>query len=1034
MHNTLMRQLRRSLGIADGDQLQRFLKELADWVAREALPETLTQGLLGLGGLIERIASTYDQYDRDLALRTRSLELSSNELTAANQRLQSELASREHAIVRLRETAHSLREDTGFSKLSSESEDLDGLIELVAGLVQDRRESQQAVRDAQRALENQKFALDQHAIVSITDPQGNILYANDKFCEISGFSRQELEGTNHRIVNSGHHPPEFFRTLWRTISAGRVWTGEVQNRTKDGQLYWVSATIVPFLDDAGRPYQYVAIRTDITARHQAAEKLQEQLHFIQELIEAIPLPVYVKDEERRYQVMNRAFEAFFAIDRADYLGKTVFELLPPEEAPIHDVRDRVLLQRVSHQSYEAKIPRRGGVVLDGVYHKATLTRPDGSIAGLVGTISDITERKAWEAQMLMAKEEAEAASRAKSDFLANMSHEIRTPMNGILGMTELALDTDLTLEQREYLGTVKSSTEALLTVINDILDFSKIEAGKLMLEETPFDIQEVVGSVLKNLAVRAHAKGLELAFQSDSKMPPRVVGDPGRLRQILLNLIGNAIKFTEKGGVVVRTDLSGPDEASIQVHFRVSDTGIGIPKDKQTAIFEAFSQEDSSTTRKYGGTGLGLTISARLVAMMNGRIWVDSTPSQGSTFHFTARFGIARECVPVSSISSQEQLKGLRALIIDDHAINRDILFETLHGWGVIATTASSGRMGIDLIQSAPQPFTFVLLDAMMPDLDGFETARLISQLPVSLRPVIIMLSSAGQSESERWKRVGIAHYITKPVLQSELLDTLLRVLGHVLSTEKGRATNRPVSSLASMDILVVEDHPVNQKLALNLLEKWGHRPVLAQDGREALDKLSLQRFNLVLMDMQMPVMDGLEATRRFRAQETGSHTPIVAMTANAMAGDREACLAAGMDDYLAKPLRSAKLLTILEKYAPMKEMEKTATEFDYAGALAGEDREVLEIVAQPFLDSFPKDVARMRAALADRDFDQLHRTAHSIKGTCGIFGATPMVERARTIERYDPDHDAECDVAALIRALEEDFKRLASSIKTLLG
>ncbi len=1032
MHKTLMRQLRRTIGVEDGEQLQHLLAGIAGLAAREDIGAELARGLSGFGEMFERISGVYEQFDRDLALRTRSLELSSGELTASNRRLQSELAGRESAIARLRETARSLQEEAGFDGLSEQTENLDGLIEVVSGLVQYRRESQQAMRKVQREIENQKFALDQHAIVSITDRHGNITYANDKFCEISGYSRQELDGANHRLVGSGNHPPEFFRDMWATIAAGRVWAGEVQNRAKDGRLYWVAATIVPFLDEQQRPDQYIAIRTDVTAQHQAAEKLLEQLHFVEELIEAIPLPVYVKDEDQRYVVLNRAFEEFLGVSRADFLGKTVFELLPLDAAQGNDERDRELLKAVSHQSYEAKIPLRDGTVRDGLYFKATRTRADGSICGLVGTISDITQRKAWEQETLLAKEQAEAASRAKSDFLANMSHEIRTPMNGILGMTELALETDLTAEQGEYLRVVKSSTEALLTVINDILDFSKIEAGKMNIDSTMFDIQDVVGAALKNIAVRAHRKELELACHIDPQVPAVVVGDPGRLRQILLNLTGNAIKFTARGEVVVSVDVSEQDADSTTIHFAVSDTGIGIPGDKQASIFEAFSQGDTSTTRKYGGTGLGLTISAHLVSLMKGRIWVESEPGRGSTFHFTVRFGIADAPLAVSTPPPPEHLQGLPALVIDDNEVNRGILVETLAGWGVKAVSAASGHAGIELIESAPQRFAFVLLDALMPDLDGFETASLISAMPAEKRPVQIMLSSSGLNNAERWRSAGIAAYLGKPALQSELLEAILNALGSVPRLEQAAVGNiAAASAIPPMDILVVEDHPVNQQLALTMLDKWGHRPVLAADGGEALQMLSAHRYDLVLMDMQMPVMDGLEATRRFRREESGARTPIIAMTANVMEGDRETCLAAGMDDYLSKPIRAVELLGILERYAPARAINSG---FDYAGALAGEDREILEIVAASFLEGFPKDVAALRKALAVGDFATLRRAAHSIKGNCGIFGAVPMVQAARAIEQHDPGRNPDANIDAQIMVLENDFVLLGASLKALLG
>jgi PAS domain S-box-containing protein len=633
MDKTLLRQMRRYAGIEDEAQLQRVLDEATTLATRPDIGDELKATLGGLGILLERISVTYEQHNRDLALRSRSLELSSVELTAANNRIQAALVSREKAIERLRRTAHSLQEEAGLGRPTAQSENFEDLIEIISGLVQYRHESRKEILAAQIALENQKFALDQHAIVSITNRDGIITYANDKFCEISGYTRSELEGRNHRIVKSGLHPPEFFQELWDCISAGRVWTGEIQNRAKDGRLYWVAATIVPFVDDAGLPYQYVAIRTDITSRYQAAANLQEQLHFVEELVEAIPLPVYVKDENRRYRLLNRAFEQFFGIDRKNYLGLTAFDLLTQEGAKTHDERDRELLASISRQDYEAQIPNRNGTVRDGIYHKATLTRPDGSIAGLVGTISDITERKALEHAAMIAKDAAEAANRAKSDFLANMSHEIRTPMNGILGMVDLVLDGDLTAEQREFLDIARVSATGLLTIINEILDFSKIEAGKIVLEVVSFDLHALLSGTVKLMQPGASDKGLNLRHEIAPGVQHSFKGDPLRLRQVLLNLVSNAIKFTERGEVALTASVDVPTDGQAMLHLAVTDTGIGIPTDRQALIFDAFAQEDASITRRYGGTGLGLTICSRLISLMGGTITVDSHPGRGSEFH-----------------------------------------------------------------------------------------------------------------------------------------------------------------------------------------------------------------------------------------------------------------------------------------------------------------------------------------------------------------------------------------------------------------
>ena len=468
--------------------------------------------MAGLKDFVERVDATYEQYDRDLSLRTRSLELSSEELVSANNRLRDELASRERAIHTLQDTANALQTELGWEDTSPAGDDnLDNLIQLVAGLVRYREESQRTLRAAHRALENQKFALDQHAIVSITDVAGFISYANDKFCDVSGYTREELIGQNHRIVRSGHHPSEFFAEMWRTIASGRVWQGEIQNRAKDGHIYWVSATIVPFLDESGQPFQYAGIRTDITELKRTRDELEDQLHFVRELIETIPLPIYFKDVAGRYIGINRAFETVFGRNRDDLVGKTAFEFLNPADAEFHAARDRELFTHPAPQSYEHQLRWGSGDLHTLFFQKAPLTRPDGGVRGLIGIILDVTERRRAEQEAIKAKEAAEAANRAKSDFLANMSHEIRTPMNGVIGMTEILLDTQLTSEQRQQLRLVQSSAESLLTIINDILDFSKIEAGRLSMDETTFSLTKLLDDTLGTLVPRARQKGLKVS-------------------------------------------------------------------------------------------------------------------------------------------------------------------------------------------------------------------------------------------------------------------------------------------------------------------------------------------------------------------------------------------------------------------------------------------------------------------------------------------------------------------------------------------
>jgi len=643
-HRLLARQLKRSLGIGTPEELEALRADLAGLAAGPGVSERTAFALAHLGDLFDRVDAAYEQSDRDLELSNRSLELSSVELVGTNDRLRSELATRLLAIDSLRQTANRLLKETGLGEMAESDASLERLSQLMSDLVRERVESREKLRNLIASLEHQKFALDQHAIVSITDVRGIITYANDKFCQISGYSREELMGQNHRILNSETHDRGFFTDLWRTIASGAVWRGQICNRAKDGSLYWVQATIVPLLDDSGRPQEYVAIRTDITARIKAEEQLDSQLHFSRELVESIPIPVYFKDRDGRYLGFNKAFEDLFGIRREEYLGRTAFDLLDADAARQGERSDRSILQAggTDSQEVEVRIGRGHFVLING---KAALSRPDGSISGLVGTLMNITDRARWEREVMQAKLAAEAASRAKSEFLANMSHEIRTPMNGIIGLTDLALDSELDDELRENLGTVHSSAVALLKIINDILDFSKIEAGKLIIETIPFQLERLVGDTLKTLAPRAQEKGLALVGDIAPDAPMRLRGDPGRLRQILLNLVSNAMKFTERGEVRVRVAVSGEEGAAAVLHVAVSDTGIGIPADKRDQIFEAFAQENSSIARRFGGTGLGLAICRRLVDVMGGRIWVESEVGRGSTFHFTVN--VAVDSAPV---------------------------------------------------------------------------------------------------------------------------------------------------------------------------------------------------------------------------------------------------------------------------------------------------------------------------------------------------------------------------------------------------
>ena len=830
------------------------------------------------------------------------------------------------------------------------------------------------------------------------------------------------------------------------LRAGQRSQEEYRVVLPDGLLRWVRDSVTPTPGAERGTLRLDGVLTDLTERKLAEEALAQERRLLETLMNNLPDAIYFKDRDSRFLAINAGLGKRHGLaNPSDAVGKTDFDFFTGEHAE-QAFRDeqKVIATGKPIVNMEEKETWLDGSVTWVSTTKMPLRDPQGRIVGTFGVSRDVTERKKAQQELQKAKDAAEQANRAKSEFLANMSHEIRTPMNGILGMTELALDTNLTREQREYLTMVKASAESLLGIINDILDFSKIEARKLHLDSVDFPMRPLLDEIMKTLALRAQQKGLELACRVAPEAPESVCGDPGRLRQVLVNLIGNAIKFTGRGEVVVEVQPETRTEKDICLHFSVRDTGIGIPPEQQRHIFDPFTQVDHSTTRKYGGTGLGLTISAQLASMMGGRIWVESEPGQGSMFHVTARFGLTGGGAPPPPPAQPAHLHGLPVLIVDDNATNRRILHEVLTNWRMRPRAVEGGAAALAVLSEAAaagEPYPLILLDGHMPEMDGFTLAGRIQADPALSGATVLMLTSAGQPEDvERCRQLGVRAYLTKPVRQSELLETILSTLGGspLHARLSSAADAPPAPGRRPLRILVAEDNAVNQKLAQHLLNKHGHTVVLANTGREAVEALEKQIFDLVLMDVQMPEMDGFEATAEIRRREagTGRRLPIIAMTAHAMKGDRERCLAAGMDGYVSKPIQTRDLYAAIaalgpaESAAPPEESDQAAAAegalVDQAEALArvGGDWDLLRSLTEVFFDSYPAQLEQLREAIGGGDAQTVYRLAHTLVGAVGIFGARPAVEAAARLEAMGRRGD--------LAGAEEAYKRLDAAVARL--
>ncbi|MEO8494110.1 MAG: response regulator [Planctomycetota bacterium] len=884
------------------------------------------------------------------------------------------------------------------------------------------------------------------------DLEGRFTLASQSFCELSGIPLDGLIGKTDHDLYPEHLARKYRADDLHVMQERTVINDVERNQLPDGTNSYVQVIKMPIVDDRGAVVGIQGIFWDVTVRMKAEDELRESEARKRAIFETAVDCILFLDEAGTVVEVNQAALRILRCKRNEVVGKEFAEIFV---TPVSQQRFRDnLLRYQGAGEMGSMLGRRLDVELQ---HKtgetfiadiATQPIPLKGSAGFAIFLRDVTEQRRYEEALRTARDAAEAASRAKSQFVANMSHEIRTPMNAIVGVTELLLDSsELTRSQRDYLLMIQQSADALLGVINDILDFSKIEAGKLDLDEADFEIRESIGDMMKAIALRAHGKGLELAVRIAPSTPDWLYGDQNRLRQVITNLVGNAIKFTAEGEVVLEIAPEIVHEDHALLKFSVTDTGIGIAADRREAVFAAFEQADNSTTRKYGGTGLGLAIAARLVQLMGGKIWLESQAGEGTTFYFTAQFKLAPAPAETRSSRRAHDLVGLRGLFVDDNATHRDILVELLQNWQMLPTCVPDAAAAMsELKQARPagESFDVVLLDAQMPTVDGFELAVQIAANSEFKVPIVMLLTAGDhQRRVARCEDLGVAAYLMKPVKQSELFDAIALA---VHRGDDGKAVAEPDAiafQAIPLDILLVEDSLVNQKVAIGMLKRRGHHIQVANNGREGTQAAKQRRFDLILMDVQMPEMDGLEATTTIRTHEQASreHVPIIAMTAHAMKSDREACLEAGMDGYIAKPIRAVELFqtiaSVLERFPPQRsEVQDQAvpSPVDWTKALeiTEGDSQLLTEIVQAFVDECPKMLQLLRSSLAEEDSKTFRRAAHTLKGSLRYFGARAAFDRAHELECAGRDEQLAV-VPDLLGQVEADMQQIEAELRCFL-
>ncbi len=1058
-NKTLTRQLKRGLAIQTQDDVRALTAALEQAGQADprlaALAEQLPQ-FLGMVG------ESYAQFDRDLTLRSRSLEMSSQELSQVNDRLRVESESQKQAMNSLRETTNELLARFDMPRIEDGDNDLMGLANLMRDVLEQRDEAVEEMVQSEMKLRSMIVNLPGCVYRCLPNDETTMLFLSGGIEALCGYPSGDFLSGKRTLASIvvAEDLPEVVRRMVVANKARTSYEHEYRINHADGSIRWAYGKGQGVFDDDGKLQYYDGLVLDNTAAKLAQQEIVKTRSLLVNAIEALDVGFVMYDEEDKLVICNQKFRDIYCelepvvfepgtpymdVMRSYYRSNMggIDRSLPENQWLVFRQAWREDLQEGSH-TFEAQVGGRWLSIDDTRTAQGTT----------VSLRTDITALKNMTLEMMQAKEDAEAASRAKSDFLANMSHEIRTPMNGIIGMTELALDTPLNPEQTEYLQLVKSSANSLLVIVNDILDFSKIEAGKMTIEAIPFSVRSTLHECLKPLAVKAHDKKLELLCDIAPEVSDQLTGDPGRLRQLVINLVGNAIKFTAEGEVAVTVTSESVDLDRSMLHVAVRDTGIGIPADKQRQVFESFSQADNSTTRKYGGTGLGLTICVRLCELMGGRIWLESEPGKGSTFHFTIQVGVSLNPAPVLERTS---LQGLAVLMADDNSTNRRWLEDTLTRWGMTPTVASDGREALALINDPAHEFDLILLDGQMPELSGFDVAEAMVGRPHLMDSTVMMLTSGGQrGDAARCKALGVGGYLVKPISQSELYDAIMLTLAEHERLTQPAPLDEPkppvelqlvtrhtvVESRSRCKVLLAEDNVVNQKLAVRLLEKMGHSVTVANNGQEALDLTAREEFDLVLMDMQMPVMGGVDATMAIRQREKveGGHVPIIAMTANAMQGDKETCIDAGMDGYVSKPINTALMASEMERVwaaaktvaprkpeppaKPVEPKEEVLPDLDSREALErfGGDAELLHEIAEAFQADASVRVAELDAAIQAENGPALIHAGHSLMGSAGNLSALNLYRLAQRLEHSGKVADfntAKATFALLPKALE---------------